>query len=68
MVSVHIGCIFWRRVGELFTTISKIYGIKADSLHILENGWGNHYLGNRWYQSQFIAYFGEGLGISSSLS
>jgi hypothetical protein len=34
----YIRCRFWRRVEELFTTISMIDGIREDSLQILENG------------------------------
>jgi hypothetical protein len=53
----------------LFTTISKIYGIKVDSFHILEKGWGDlqHYLNDRWYRREFIVDFGEGLERYSPL-
>jgi hypothetical protein len=45
-------------------------GIKADLLQILEKGWRalHQYLNDIWYQSSFLAYYGERLGSSSPLS
>jgi hypothetical protein len=51
MVLELIHCIFWRRVGELFTIIPMIDGIRVDSFYILEKGCGalHQHIDDRWY-------------------